>query len=145
MTASHDYFGSMELDELRRSYRAVLVFSPNHKVSVCIDWMGLSPAEALKRSQDICERIRAREAEYRSKITHKLLRLYNESWRDGETLDVDGFMRRISLSSMSVSPVDFGSEGCVILYYSDGDLFAGHSIEVLLDGDFQYVNSQIAG
>jgi hypothetical protein len=138
----------MKLDEKRRSYSATLEFSPTHKVSVLIDWMGTAPAEALKQSQGVCERVRAREPEYRSRIARDLLRLYNENWRNGEELellDEDGFMRRISLSGISIGAADFGSDGCVSLDYSAGDLFAGHAIEVNLDSDLQYVRSGIYG
>jgi len=148
MTTPHDYFGSMKLDEKRRSYSATLEFSPTHKVSVLIDWMGTAPAEALKQSQEVCKRVSAREPEYRSRIAHDLLRLYNDNWRNGEELellDEDGFMQRISLSGISIGAADFGSDGCVSLDYFDGDLFAGHSIEVYLDADLQYVKSRIAG
>ena len=132
----------MKLDEQRRQYEAALDFSPGHRVSVAIDWAGISPAEALKRSQDICEQVRVREPEYRSAIARPL---YNDSWRDGAVVNMDEFMRRISLAEIRVSPADFGSPGCAILYYADGNLFTGHSIEVFLDADFNYVKSQIAG
>ena len=149
MTTPHDYFGSMKLDEKRRLYSATLEFSPTHKVSVLIDWMGTAPAEALKQSQEVCERVRTREPEYRSRIAHDLLRLYNDNWRNGEELellDADRFMRRISLSGITLGAADFGSsDGCVSLDYSAGDLFAGHSIEVHLDSDLQYVKSGIYG
>jgi len=145
MTTPHDYFGSMELDEKRRQYRAMLDFSPSHKVSVTIDWAGISPNEALTRSRDVCNRIRVRETEYRNKIAQTLLSLYNDTWRDGVALDVDRFMRRISLSDIQICPADFGTDHCVTLSYADGDLFAGHYIEVFLDADFSYVQSQIAG
>jgi hypothetical protein len=148
MATPHDYFGSMKLDEKRRTYTATLEFSPTHKVSVWIDWMGAAPAEALKQSQEVCERVRAREPEYRSRIAHDLLRLYNDNWRNGdqlELLDEDGFMRRISLSYINIGAADFGSDGWVSLAYSDGDLFAGHSIDVHLDAALQYVKSGISG
>ena len=145
MTAPHDYFGSMELDQQRRSYSAALEFSQGHKVSITIDWAGISPSEALKLSQDMCERIRAREPEYRNKIAHDLLRLYNDAWRDGEMLDAHGFMSRILLDGIQLSPAEFGSACCAVLYYADGDLFAGHFIEVFLNADFGYEKSQLAG
>ena len=145
MTTPHDYFGSMKLDEQRRHYQATLDFSPSHKVSVTIDWAGIAPSEALTRSRDVCDRIRVREAEYRSKIAQTLLSLYNDTWRDGAALDVDGFTRRISLSDIRICLADFGTDSCVTLGYADGDLFAGHYIEVFLDADFEYVKSQIAG
>ena len=146
MTTPHDYFSSMELDEGGKSYRAALTFSSSHTISVAIDWAGISPAEALRRSQDICEQVRIRELEYRSAVVRKLLPLYNESWGNGEVIEMDGFMRRISLAEIRVSPVDFGTPCCAVLYYhADGGLFAGHAIEVFLDGDFHYDNSQLAG
>ena len=145
MTTPHDYFGSMKLDEQRRTYQARLDFSPNHKVSVTINWAGISPGDALMRSQNICDRICVQEQEYRSKIAHALLSLYNDTWRDGAPLDADGFMRRISLSDIQICPAKFGTDSCVTLGYADGDLFAGHYIEVFLDADFNYVKSQIAG
>src|SRR5262245_5327774 len=112
MTTRPDYFSSMELDEQHKSYRAALDLSPGRTVSVVIDWTGISPAEALKRSQDICERIRAREPDYRRKISAELLPLYNDRWRDGEMLDEDGFMHRISLAEIQLSPAEVGSSGC---------------------------------
>ena len=145
MTTPHDYFGNMELDEQARKYQAKIDFAPNHKVSVTINWAGISPSEALKHARFICDKVRGREPEYRDKIAQTLLNLYNNTWRDGEALDTDGFMRRILLSDMEISPVDFGSNSCVTLGYADGDLFAGHYIEVFLDADFNYVKSQIVG
>lgn len=145
MTTPHDYFGSMELDEQHKKYRASLDFPPSHKVSVTIDWAGISPSEALTRSRDVCDRIRVREPEYRSKIAQTLLILYNDNWHDGAALDADGFTRRISLADIQICPTDFGTDSCVTLGYADGDLFDGHYIEVFLDADFNYVKSQIAG
>ena len=145
MTIPHDYFGSMELYEQHKKYRATLDFSPGRKVSVTIDWAGLSPSEALKRSRDICDQIRLREPEYRSKIAQTLLSLYNDSWRDGAPLGTDSFMRRISLADIQICPAEFGADGCVTLGYADGDLFGGHYIEVFLDKDLNHVKSQIAG
>jgi hypothetical protein len=145
MATSHEFFGVMELDEQNRIYRASIDFALGHKVSVTIDWMGISPIEALKRSRDIYDMIRVREPEYRNKIAQSLLRLYNDNWRNGEMLDTDGFMRRISLLNVNISPADFGVESCVTLYYTDGDLFAGHYIEVALDAALNYIKSQLAG
>jgi hypothetical protein len=145
MTTPHNYFGSMILDERQRTYRATLDLSPSRKVSITIDWARISPSEALIRSRDICERVRARETEYRTKIAQTLLSLYNDTWRDGAALDADGFVQKIFLSEMQICPIDFGTGSCVTLGYADGDLFAGHYIEVFLDADFNYVTSQIAG
>src|SRR3954468_22109274 len=110
MATPDHYFGSMKLDEQRRQYQATLGFSPSQKVSVTIDWAGTSPSEALARSRDVCDRIRVREQEYRSKIAQTLLSLYNDTWRDGAALDVDGFMCRISLSDIQICPAEFGTD-----------------------------------
>ena len=82
-----------------------------------------------------------REPEYRRAAASRLLDLYNRSWRDGEALDLDNFMRRLSVSSISIAPLELGAT----LYYADGGLFAGHFIEVFLDTDFSFSNVQLAG
>ena len=115
--------------------------APGHSISVAIDSMGLAPDEAIKKARQIYSTVVRRELEYRRAAALRLLSLYNDSWRGGETLDIDGFVRRLSASSISIAPLESGAT----LYYSDGGLFAGHFIEVFLDADFAFINAQLAG
>lgn len=142
----HDpVFGALQCDEDRRSFEAAMEIPPGHKVTVTIDWMGVAPDEALEKARELYAIVVQREPEYRQGVASALLKLYNEDWQEGEAMDEAGFMRRISLSSINIAPVEFGNAGCVSLDYSDGDLFAGHWIEVFLDAELRFVGAQLAG
>ena len=50
------------------------------------------------------------------------------------------YVESISINEMTVSP-----KGFVTLYYDDGDLFWGHSIEIDVEADGTVSNADIAG
>jgi len=136
-----EVFGALRFDERARSYETTLQFTPEHSITVTIDSMGIAANEALKKAREIYNTMVRREHEYRRAAASRLLDLYNKSWRDGEALDTDGFMRRLSVSSISIAPLDLAAT----LYYADGGLFAGHLIEVFLDTGFSFSNAQLVG
>lgn len=136
-----EVFGAHRFDERARSWEATMQFAPGHSITVTIDSMGSTPGEALKKAREIHSTIVRREQEYRRAAASRLLDLYNGSWRYGEVLDIDCFIRRLSVSSISIAPLELGAA----FYYSDGGLFAGHFIEVFLDTDFSFSNAQLAG
>src|SRR6266446_1808026 len=136
-----EVFGALRFDERARSYEATMLFAPGHSIMVTIDSMGIAPAEALKKAREIYSTVVRREHQYRRASASQLLNLYNGSWRDGEALDINGLTRRLSFSSISISPLELGAT----LYYADGGLFAGHFIEVFLDTDLSFSNAQLAG
>jgi hypothetical protein len=144
MTSPLEYLNSPKFNEQRKAYRVAITMSPTHIVWVVIDMTGLSPGEALLRSKQITDQIRLQEPKYRAAVTRDLLPLYNVS-SGGKTLETDEFKRRISLAEIKVNPANSGSAGCATLYYADGNMFAGRSIEVLLDGDLGYAKSQLIG
>lgn len=69
----------------------------------------------------------ARLEELKGFAADKLLDLYNSDWRTDEIGDVDraGFIARLSNSLVSLC-----EPGFAIVYFDDGDLFGGHSIEI---------------
>ena len=58
----------------------------------------------------------------------KLLRLYNKSWRDGNhpTIDKDEFVAKLANPRLVV----YDEIGAAVMYFDDGDMFAGHTVEV---------------
>lgn len=84
----------------------------------------------LARARRAYQHLQRQEVALREAAADALLSLYNEDWTQGETIDRDTFMRRITLQSISVN----GGIG-VEIDYNDGDLFAGHSIVVSLRED----------
>ncbi len=79
-------------------------------------------------------------------IRENLLRsvhpLYNDTWRAPENpvLDAAEFMQKISLSTIQVM-----DEGSLSLYFADGDLFAGHLIDILWTGEGEMYDATLAG
>src|SRR3954468_23938358 len=106
MTGPDELFGEMRIDQERRSYEATMEIVPGHKTTITIDWMGIAPADALKKSREIYLTVARREPEYRQAIASQLLDLYNRSWRDGDVLDAEGLMRRVSPESITIAPLE---------------------------------------
>lgn len=73
----------------------------------------------------------ARLEELKGFAADKLLKLYNETWLDDEIGEVDraGFVARLDNPSIHL----YDELGAIVVYFEDGDLFAGHWIEVHVD------------
>lgn len=69
----------------------------------------------------------------------RLLQIHNESWNDGDPIDEEEFMSR-----MSPSGVTFFADGDAEMSYFDGDIFWGHYIEVRYR-DGKFTEALIAG
>ena len=69
--------------------------------------------------------------ELRGFAADKLLKLYNQAWLDEEIGEVDrtAFVARLSNPSIHL----YDELGAAVVYFNDGNLFAGHCIEVHLD------------
>jgi hypothetical protein len=87
----------------------------------------------------------ARETEHdcRERIADELLELYNDSWAPEDStspMNRAEFMKRLVPSSL-VRDID----GSGFFYWLDGDLFAGHWIEVRFDEGYAISEIGLAG
>jgi hypothetical protein len=75
---------------------------------------------------------RRAEQQCREQIAHELLALYNDTWapEDATPIGRAEFLKRIMPSSL-VRDID----GSGFFYWTDDDMFAGHSIVVRFDAD----------
>jgi len=73
----------------------------------------------------------ARLEELKGFAADKLLKLYNETWLDAEIGEVDrvGFIARLNKPSIHL----YDEIGAAVVYFEDGNLFAGHWIEIHID------------
>jgi hypothetical protein len=72
---------------------------------------------------------------------HKLLPLHNESWNENEEdLTLEVFKKKIELDSITLD-----LEGHSTVWLNDGNLFFGHSIQILLDAENNVINVGIVG
>ncbi|MES2660675.1 MAG: DUF2262 domain-containing protein [Verrucomicrobiota bacterium] len=148
--------GDLEADEhIPNFYSAVFKYR-DRDLTVCLDpddaELDVTLGAARKGLLDLerIEQIARREA------SSRLLKTYNESWREYQESDGKGgweqilnpmleaheFESRLTLMSVTVS-----GEGDISLGFHDGDLFAGHVVEVnSLDGlVFEDLNAGISG
>ena len=73
----------------------------------------------------------ARLAELKGFAADQLLELYNETWLDDAIGKIDraGFIGRLSNPAIHL----YDEPGLAVVYFDDGNLFAGHWIEVQLE------------
>jgi hypothetical protein len=91
------------------------------------DRSGEFPQEAVEQARLLWKDAKRWGGEIRAHLLKELLELKNDSWlEEGEKeLTADDFLRRVSLSSVTVY-----SDGSFEFWFDDGDLFWGHSIMV---------------
>jgi hypothetical protein len=85
--------------------------------------------------------LKENELAIRAKITDEMIDLYNKTWRTGNTVTKDDFIKRIALEFISF----FGTDGDAELFYSDDDLFAGHTITTFLKINGEITEPSLAG
>ena len=74
-----------------------------------------------------------------------LLDLANDWLADNEDAEVDEITRQMFIESISINEMTVSPEGFVTLYYDDGDMFWGHSIEIDVEADGTVSDADIAG
>jgi len=73
--------------------------------------------------------------------TDKLLSLFNESWNENDVnLTPEEFIEKITLESITLK-----IDGGAAIWFKDGDLFAGHSINISLDKEYNVSDVGIMG
>jgi hypothetical protein len=78
-----------------------------------------------------CSRLVGSLDRFRQFAAEKLLRLYNEGWLDD---DIGPLVRDAIVAKLVNPSVHLHHEaGAAVVYFEDGGLFAGHSIEVSVD------------
>jgi hypothetical protein len=90
----------------------------------------VGPQQAAKSA---LEAIEQRWPEIDGALQGHPLKLYNESWanptQDFPALAASQFLERLLLTSVAIG------QGAITLNFSDGNLFAGHTVAVTLLGD----------
>lgn len=125
-----------------------------------IDWNGVKVSLILETDQEdgeqaetalvVANKLATSVAEWDSNMkkyaAQELVDLANDWLADNEdehapeSIDEQYFIQAIKLSELAIN-----SDGSITAYFDDGDLFWGHSIEVDIDEEGEFVSADIAG
>ena len=112
-------------------------------VSISLDAGGEpEPAAALRRARAVAAELDRHAAAAQDYAAAELLDLKTENWLDDDepAVTAEEFRRRMTLESIAFSP-----DRTVTFYHNDGDLFAGHAIQVVMDEEGRFVDADIPG
>ena len=94
------------------------------------DLWEVDPKEAVHSALDSLD---LRWLEIEKALVEASLKLYNENWADPShgfpRLRPQQFIERLSLTSVSIG------QGSITIYFADGNLFAGHTVSVIIVGN----------
>lgn len=109
-------------------------------INVSISPEDTDPSIVFQRVRHTMSAILEVEVNLRRTKADKLLNLYNTTWNDGLAINQEEFINRITLDAIAFSP-----DGSANLYYSDGDLFWGHTIITAIDTNGCFQDTMLTG
>ena len=128
-------------DEPRRVWTGSAELAPGHGLTLRIS---PHPSLELQRrwARALFDRIAAKERDLRLRVAQHKLPLYNSSWRDDAEpqLSEAEFADRLHLYSLVIYEPGQG-----LLFYRDGDLFAGHTLIATIDRRFDITGVELYG
>jgi hypothetical protein len=118
--------------------------SPGHPLSLSLsvedEDATADPVREIAHGRRILLFLREHEPEARLVAADELLEIYNAEWNEGEPLDEEEFMDRLTLDDVNVS-----FDGSAELFYLDDGLFAGHTVVVTVDANGNFADADVAG
>jgi hypothetical protein len=110
---------------------------------ISVDEPDLDTQITIDRAVEYLEWARTSEPECRTRIADDLLHVYNNIWAEDDSsgqLSRENFLKKIFPESLNLN-----SDGSGVWYYADGNLFAGHSIEIFIEVDRSFNEAHLAG
>jgi hypothetical protein len=129
---------NLEIDErIEGSYKGSFTFL-GHDVRIHIDPDGEKLEDAIALAKNILSSLEEYDKNGRSYIIENSLQSYNENWREDDEpiLSADEFDQNLQLDA-----INFLSTDSVDFFYSENNMFGGHSlIPQIFDGEnFEYL------
>ena len=100
---------------------------------------------ALRAFSEIADNFETFDRKNKEYAAAQLLDLANEWLAEKEDADTEQITQEMFIASMEISELTVSPDGSVTLYYNDGDMFWGHSIEISVDADGTVSDANIAG
>ena len=143
---AHPSLGTLVFDEEYTWWTCRAEIRPGYSTDFCLSTRtGTAPQidtlELLERGAHYLEWVRRSEETIRHRAAEEFTGPYNDFWSDAfGPLTMEQVKSRISLAS-----IELHIDGSAYWYYSDGNLFAGHLIEVRVDASHNVTELLLAG
>jgi hypothetical protein len=141
-----DTLGTIQYDKRFGWWSTIAELIPDLEIDLTLE---LGAAESVPESiLNAFKHLQNHEPELRATVCSHLLELAEE-WRDeddtpgpqtSQPWTLETFKQAISITSAS-----FDEDGSAIIYYDDGEVFAGHVIVVGVSSDGEFQDASIAG
>jgi hypothetical protein len=142
---THPVLGELRWEVARSVWFAQVRDSTGEWIDVSVEPEDGDRVACLDRAADLYLRaMRAERQLLRTAIEKELLPLYNDCWREPlwPVLTVEQLMKQLEFTFIQIRP---GFDVAVILSYEAEHPFAGHCVDVKLDGELRYVNAGLVG
>jgi hypothetical protein len=142
MTIEDELLGTLTWNEDLDWWEGRAVLAPGHAISLSIEVEDatVAPTQEIAHARRILLFLREHEPEGRLIAADELLEIYNAEWNEGEPLNDEEFMARLTLNDVNVA-----FDGSAELFYQDDGLFAGHAVLVTVDPNGNFADADIAG
>jgi hypothetical protein len=150
----HPVLGELRWDEQVQWWEAQVELIPGVTIALCLSAENecgdyVAPEELFAAGLKYLPWARAAEPQCRQQIADDLLDCYNDAWANTDPEDPDNgpgpVTRDEFIALIRPSAVHLNTDGSGVWYYDDGDLFAGHAIEVWVSEDRVFLGAHLAG
>jgi hypothetical protein len=135
--------GRLQWDGRVNSWEAEVELTPGCPIRFALvaeaDWADEDPKELFEIGAQYLDWARQAEQRVRERVADDLLDVYNGSWADEDPDEGTPPMNRAEfLANIRPSGISLHHDGSSTWHYSCGDLFAGHSIWLMLRPDRKF-------
>lgn len=142
----HPGLGELRWDAEVNSWETTLDLHPGCPVRFAIvaeaEWADTDPAKLFEVGVTFLAWARGFEPKCRERIADDLLDVYNRAWADDDPEEgPPPHTRAEFLAAIRPSGLSLYHDGCSSWVYDDGDLFAGHGIDLMLDAKRSFIGN----
>ena len=135
----HEYFGKLKKSKrLPGAYETSFQYGGT-KIPLTIDPDDKTIEETLLFAVSVAESLETMENEIKAVATRNLLNIYNDNWREYQTVMPDGSYKNVTdpelstsefESKLSIESINVTGNNWVEYWFAETGLFAGHSVFV---------------
>lgn len=126
-------FGELQWDSNLNRWDGILSVDEYGALELHLEPESLRGVDFTSHKRTLGEIVIGKRPDYAKLIADEFHQLYNEDWRNGPILSRQEFIARLEPYAISIT-----YDGTVDIFFHDNDLFAGHSIiVVIMNGEAQ--------